>query len=87
MRFFLGKTVITPGALAALTNGGLLASLGRHAAGDWGDVCEEDMEANEQALHHGFRLLSSYRSESGIEVLDHRRGGSVGDDDPPSRGI
>jgi len=34
--------------------------LKRHAAGDWGDLCQEDRAANSQALIHGGRLLSAY---------------------------
>ena len=34
--------------------------IGRHLNQDWGDVCEEDKQSNNQALIHGGRLLSSY---------------------------
>lgn len=34
--------------------------LARHAFGDWGDLCEDDCEANEQAVALGGRVLSSY---------------------------
>ncbi len=30
----------------------------RHIRGDFGEVCEEDREANEDAVRHGERLLS-----------------------------
>ena len=39
-----------------------------HARGEWGDLCEEDIEMNEKALHRGYRLLSSYRSADGEMV-------------------
>jgi hypothetical protein len=35
-------------------------SLNRHVKGDWGDVDEEDKQANDQALKQGTRLLSAY---------------------------
>lgn len=35
--------------------------LNRHMSGDWGDVCEEDAEANDEAAVNGDRLMSSYR--------------------------
>ena len=38
----------------------LLALLARHHQGDWGDVCEEDRESNEEALLMHLRILSSY---------------------------
>lgn len=41
----------------------LLRSLDRHHAGDWGDVCAEDAQTNEDALTYGNRVLSSYSHE------------------------
>jgi len=35
--------------------------LERHRSGDWGDLCAEDAEANDAAVKHGGRLLSSYK--------------------------
>ena len=60
--FDLGQVVATPGALDALaqndSNG--LEYLARHAAGDWGDVCADDRQANEDALRTGSRIFSAY---------------------------
>lgn len=52
----------TPNALcfAEAENIDLLALLARHHQGDWGDVCEEDRESNEEALLMQLRILSSY---------------------------
>ena len=63
--FPLGRIVATPGALEALAEAGKEPAelLDRHAAGFWGDVCEEDWKANEEALRRGLRLLSSYNIE------------------------
>ena len=62
VQFSLGQTVATAGALEALrrnnTNG--LEYLRQHASGDWGMVCGEDKEANDEALQTGARLLSAY---------------------------
>jgi len=60
--FLLGQLLITSGALAMLDALSLspLAFVQRHVAGDWGDLCEEDKQANAAALHYGSRLLSSY---------------------------
>lgn len=62
--FELGKTVSTPGAIEALATAGENARdyLRRHESGDWGDVCLEDWESNEQALVDGSRLFSVYRT-------------------------
>jgi hypothetical protein len=42
--------------------------LGRHVAGDWGDVREKGRRENELSLIHGFRLLSGYSLNSGIKI-------------------
>ena len=60
--FPLGRVVATPGALDALQRSGESAApyLTRHVTGDWGNLCEDDRAANEEALRVGARLLSSY---------------------------
>jgi len=58
--FPLGQIVATPGALAALDSDTILHALCRHASGDWGDLCEEDIAENALSLCQGFRLLSAY---------------------------
>jgi hypothetical protein len=69
-KFSLGQIVATPGALEALQMAGQSASefLQRHARGDWGEVCDEDRQANEQALLDGSRLLSVYRTSLGEKI-------------------
>lgn len=67
--FQLGECVATPGALEALQAAGQSAEfLSRHATGDWGDVCEEDRQANDDALKYGARLLSSYKTNQGVKL-------------------
>ena len=63
--FSLGRTVITRGALDAIEGEDVHASIARHASGDWGDVCPEDKQANDDALKVGARLLSAYHTGSG----------------------
>jgi hypothetical protein len=60
--FQLGQVVATPGALEALIRNNTTGTeyLSRHATGDWGDICEEDKAANQQALSTGGRILSAY---------------------------
>ena len=65
-KFRLGKLVSTPGALERVSKGEMLRALGRHAAGDWGNVCSEDAEANEAAVNERARLLSSYTTGEGV---------------------
>ena len=64
--FPLGQLVATPGALAALQKAGQspVEFLSLHVRGQWGDIPEEDRQENEYSLEHGFRLLSSYRTNA-----------------------
>lgn len=60
--FPLGQLVATPGAIALLQelNRSPVEFISRHLMGDWGDLCPDDIKANQDALHHGTRLFSSY---------------------------
>lgn len=60
--FPLGKILATPGAIALLQELALtpFEFIARHWQGDWGDLDEEDVQANKAALRYGYRLLSSY---------------------------
>ena len=62
--FSLGELVATRGALAALERAGQppLLFILRHIRGDWGEVGPEDWQANDEAVVHGDRLLSAYRT-------------------------
>ena len=69
-RFLPGRLVATPGALQALEeNGqGCTEFLERHLAGNWGDLCDEDKVANDEALADDLRILSAYRLEDGTRI-------------------
>ena len=62
-RFTLGQVVSTPAALALLdANGEVYWSLlDRHISGDWGDLPDEDRQANVDAVTGGGRILSAYK--------------------------
>ena len=64
-RFACGRTVITRGALAELSHDDVQNALARHARCDWGDLCDDDKQANDNALEHGARLLSAYHTAAG----------------------
>jgi DNA primase len=66
-RFPLGGLVATPNALAQLTELDIRTALARHIRGDWGDVCEEDRQANDTALEEGTRLVSVYHSAKKVK--------------------
>jgi hypothetical protein len=66
-RFPLGQTVMTRGVAERVSLAEIHAALRRHQCGDWGQVCTEDCNANEQAIKNGFRLLSAYSSQEGVK--------------------
>jgi len=65
-RFSLGQVMITPHANSQLTSEEVLTGLRRHACGDWGELCPEDRQANDEALRYGGGLLSVYGSGEGL---------------------
>lgn len=64
MKFELGRTVITRNAMGGLHPVDVLQALYRHSRGDWGDLCDEDKQTNEQALKNGGRLFSKYHDRA-----------------------
>ena len=61
--FKLGSVVATPGALQFCEQHKInpLLLLGRHMAGDWGDLSPHDVAANAHAIQHELRVFSSYK--------------------------
>lgn len=60
--FNLGQVVATQPASQLLEKHNLIPMqfLQRHCTGDFGDLCEEDKEANNEAIWSEERILSSY---------------------------
>lgn len=63
--FVLGRVLATQRVLAELSREDLAAGLRRHQAGDWGNLCDEDKKTNDDAVKHGYRILSAYQASSG----------------------
>ena len=69
-KFQLGKTVITPGAINALSKSNQLPGyfLQKHQSGQWGKLCEADTELNNEAIAHEgnidkqMRVMSVYKT-------------------------
>jgi len=66
-KFKLGNIVCTRGVFELMQkdfdfNEFVKNSFARHAAGDWGNMCNEDIIENERALTDGYRLFSAYES-------------------------
>jgi|3_EtaG_2_1085321.scaffolds.fasta_scaffold85748_1 hypothetical protein len=68
--FETGRLLITPGALEATKKAGqgLEPLIDRHKSGDWGDMCEADVESNNAAIDGGTRIMSSYEMSTGRVV-------------------
>jgi len=67
----LGRCVATPGAIRTLEEAGVSPAslLARHSrGGDDGELSESDRQANEHAVKHGLRVLSSYRLRTGEKI-------------------
>ena len=56
--FPLGEILLSPGVIALEID--IFALLRRHQAGDWGDICPEDIKANDKAVTDGEAILSQY---------------------------
>jgi hypothetical protein len=66
-KFSLGQVVATAHAARTIPSDEMMTALSRHVRGDWGDVGEDDRNENEISLKEGFRLLSVYRTETGVK--------------------
>lgn len=61
----LGEIYITQGADQEISSIDINTALMRHVCCDWGEVCDEDWEMNNQATVEGSRILSAYKSSNG----------------------
>lgn len=64
-QFSLGRMVVTANANNVLAAEDISTALDRHKSGDWGEVCESDWKANDNAIKDGDRILSSYTGSAG----------------------
>ncbi len=69
-KFPIGQIVATPGAIEALEQSGESPAifLDRHIICDWGDIENEDQQANDESLINGSRLLSAYHLNDGTKI-------------------
>jgi hypothetical protein len=58
---------ITANAFSQICRDDMFASLFRFRAGDWGEVCDEDRQANDEALATGSRILATYTDRYGLK--------------------
>lgn len=69
-KFTLGRVLVTPAAMLALTESGQGPDdfISRHVMGDWGDLSEGDKAANDDALAAADQILSAYTTLRGVRV-------------------
>jgi len=69
-KFRLGRTLATPAALQAIKESGQDAAffLNRHIVGDWGEVCQDDAQLNNEALKDGGHIISAYTTLKGVRL-------------------
>lgn len=72
-KFLLGSIVTSEGIAFDLNKSKALRPfinncLSRHIGGDWGNLCEEDKSANDEALKVGDRIVSKY--EVPLEIAE-----------------
>ena len=72
--FPLGNVYLTAGVAALdLDAEDIARLLHRHQCGDWGDLDDEDKQANDRDLKLGERLLSRYDTDAGsLYVITER---------------
>ena len=68
-RFRCGQLCATPAALDKVGRAGLIRLLELHLSGDWGDTCESDARANEEALRSGNRIISWYQVSKELRIM------------------
>ena len=64
-KFPLGQVVTTSNVFDMIPFEIVERCVLRHAKGDWGELCENDRLANEEALDSGGRILSLYSTTDG----------------------
>lgn len=70
MKFELGQVVVTRGVSDATEESRdfkseVMLYLARHSLGNWGVVCDEDKQINDDAVRNGKRILSAYETCKG----------------------
>lgn len=65
MLFEIGQLVMTAGIAERIEKDPtfefmIQKAFQMHASGNWGDLCDEDWESNQDALKNGGRLFSAY---------------------------
>ena len=63
MTFELGQVCATRAVAECFNQNALVELLNRYCSGEWGNLCDEDKQANIDAIEHGERVLARYDVE------------------------
>ncbi len=66
-KFELGRMVITPAALEAVSMYDYIPAMELHRCGMWGDLCKEDKAQNDLAVEAGMRILSAFHTDDNVK--------------------
>lgn len=69
-KFSVGRLYITPAVRDRIPSALIRKFFRAHEAGDFGDICEEDVSANLEAIEHGGRILSAYDYQDRAVYVD-----------------
>jgi hypothetical protein len=67
IKFSPGEIVTTANAWDQISRDDIAKGLSRHLCGDWGEVCDDDWDLNEDALISENRLHSVYTAANGVK--------------------
>jgi hypothetical protein len=73
--FKLGVITATAAVSESLSHEKILGLVRQHVTGDFGCICNEDIDSNHAAIKHGDRVLSSYmvNGEKLYVITEHDR--------------
>jgi hypothetical protein len=66
-KFWMGKLTIATDVQSKIAKEDIEKALARHSQGDWGDVCPEDAETNNDSLKSGGSFFSVYHDRNGVK--------------------
>ena len=72
-KFEMGQVVMTNGICEQIIEDEAFGkfvhdSLSRHRECDWGDMADEDLKMNDEAMENGDRIFSAYKPRQGKKI-------------------
>ena len=66
VKFDIGRVVATHGVIERVEESDLFDSFLRHIGGDWGELGDQDYQANDLACEVGGRIMSRYSDRNNV---------------------